>query len=356
MPYCSKCGTELNEDAKFCPNCGAAVSLPLTEPEKRRIGIRPIGFLAIILIAIIVVAVVIATIAFMPIRTVGPIWSQFAVPRRSGVDTLNLNLTADVGGINIIFEDLTSEWQSPSIILNTSATARVGVFGSSDFLQSYLPASNNRTEGNVLTVTVKQEVDTVYRPWYSSLNVTFDIRIDPSMNTSINIKTATGGIVLNAQAGVVLNSLSFEAATGGVQASFAEDVIITGNISAKTVTGGVKLSWDNVIVSNNVEVDATTTTGGVVMSVRQHNKLLRNITMNAEAVTGGVDFSVDIKGDLGAKIESSVKTGGINLERQVGFSGAETLLQSNNYPAGSNFNVTLKTTTGGINIDAKYTP
>jgi len=38
------------------------------------------------------------------------------------------------------------------------------------------------------------------------------------------------------------------------------------------------------------------------------------------------------------------------------FSGTTSLLQSDNYPAGSNFNVSLKTTTGGIDIDAKYTP
>ncbi len=57
-----------------------------------------------------------------------------------------------------------------------------------------------------------------------------------------------------------------------------------------------------------------------------------------------------------AKIESSVTTGGIDVDRRVGFSGPEALLQSSNYPAGSNFDVTLKTTTGRIDIDAKYTP
>lgn len=27
MPYCSKCGTEIDKDVKFCPKCGAPVSL-----------------------------------------------------------------------------------------------------------------------------------------------------------------------------------------------------------------------------------------------------------------------------------------------------------------------------------------
>ncbi len=28
MPYCSKCGNELKDDAKFCPKCGAPVEAP----------------------------------------------------------------------------------------------------------------------------------------------------------------------------------------------------------------------------------------------------------------------------------------------------------------------------------------
>jgi len=77
--------------------------------------------------------------------------------------------------------------------------------------------------------------------------------------------------------------------------------------------------------------------------------------LRAETTTGGVDLTIVIQDDVGAKIESSVTTGGIDIERQVGFSGAESSLQSDNYPANTNFDVTLKTITGGIDIDAEYT-
>jgi hypothetical protein len=60
-----------------------------------------------------------------------------------------------------------------------------------------------------------------------------------------------------------------------------------------------------------------------------------------------------IDGDVGASIESSTVIGGINEDVEK-FSGNETLLQSDNYPAGSNFLVNLRTTTGGININAVY--
>ena len=355
MPYCSKCGAEIDEDTKFCPACGIPVGQPAAEPERRRKDRRLISTLAIILIAIIAIAAIITALAFSPVNTVGPVTRRMSVPSKSGVNTLNIDLTADVAGVNIAFEDLTGEWQSPSIILNASATARVGVFGSPDFLERFMPVWDDDTEGNVLTVTVEQDIDAINWPRYSSLNVTFDIRIDPSMNTSLSVKTITGGILMDTQAGVVFNSLSLEVATGGVEANLVEDVVVAGDVSVKATTGGVKFSWDNVILTDDVLVNATTTTGGVDVDVTQDEGLLGNVTLRAEAVTGGVNFAIDIRGDVGAKIESSVTTGGISIDRQVGFSGTETLLVSDNYPAGSNFNVSLKTITGGVDLDAKHT-
>ena len=364
MLYCSKCGAKLDEEAKFCPTCGVPVGPPEAEPERRRER-RPISTLAIVLIALLVIVAVIvaiAALAFLPVYTVGPVTRQMSVPSKSGVNTLNLDLTADVAEINIAFENLTGELQSPSIILNASATARVGVFGSTESLERFMPDWQNTTEyifvsnSNVLTVTVRQDVDTIHWPRYYSLNVTFDIRIDPSMNTSLNVETSTGGIVLDTQAGVVLNSLSLEATTGGVEANLVEDVVVAGDFSVKTTTGGVKLSWDNVIATNDVLVDATTTTGGVDVDVTQDEGPLGKVTLRAEVVTGGVNFAIDIQGDVGAKIESSVTTGGIDIVKKVGFSGPEALLQSSNYPASSNFDVSLKITTGGIDVDAKHTP
>ncbi|EDR22652.1 hypothetical protein EDI_340080 [Entamoeba dispar SAW760] len=34
MPFCSSCGTKLNEGAKFCPNCGAKVAVTETTTPK----------------------------------------------------------------------------------------------------------------------------------------------------------------------------------------------------------------------------------------------------------------------------------------------------------------------------------
>ncbi len=343
MPYCWKCGAELKEDDKFCSACGTPVGAPKAEPE-RRMKRKPIGTLAIILIILFVSAAVIVAIALMPIRAVD-ISESRDVPYQTGVNTLDLDFTADVAQVNVAFEDLSGKL----VTLDVSVTGRVGVFGSSDVLDLTFDSTR---DGNVLTVT--SEVDIVSR--YSwSLNVTCHILIDPSMKASLDVKTSTGGIILNTQAGVVLDYLSLEATTGGVEAKLVEDMRIDGDISLMTTTGGVKLSWDNVIVTKNRLVNAVTTTGGVDVDINQDEELAANITLKAEATTGGVDLTIAIQDDVGAKIESSVTTGGIDINRRVGFSGEESALQSDNYPANTNFDVTLKTITGGIDIDAEYT-
>ena len=343
MPYCWKCGAKLKEGDEFCPACGTPVGAPKAEP-KRRIERKPISTLAIVLIVLFASVAVMVAIAFLPIRAVDKSESR-DVPYQTGVDTLNLDLTADVAYVNVAFGELNGKL----VTLDVSVTGRVGVFGSLEVLDLTF---DSITDGNVLTVTSEVDIVSQYS-WL--LNVTCDILIDPSMKASLDVKTSTGGIILETQAGVILDSLILEATTGGVEAKLREDVRIAGDVSLVTTTGGVKLSWDNLIATKNVLVNAKTTTGGVDVDIKQDEELVGNITLRAEATTGGVDLAIAIQDDVGAKIESSVTTGGIDIDRQVGFSGSESLLQSDNYPTSTNFDITLKTVTGGIDIDAEYT-
>ena len=58
MPFCRKCGTELNEDAKFCPECGTPIPTLTIERERAHAprnlvkAILILGAIAIIAIAI----------------------------------------------------------------------------------------------------------------------------------------------------------------------------------------------------------------------------------------------------------------------------------------------------------------
>ena len=61
MPFCSKCGNQLDEGTKYCPKCGMPVDSTTVRSERRTLGRKrrkPINTLAIILIAIVVVVVI----------------------------------------------------------------------------------------------------------------------------------------------------------------------------------------------------------------------------------------------------------------------------------------------------------
>jgi len=65
MPYCSKCGAELDKDAKFCPKCGTSAGPLVAKPEKRRIPReqrKPMSTLTIVLIVLLVVVVAVAAV------------------------------------------------------------------------------------------------------------------------------------------------------------------------------------------------------------------------------------------------------------------------------------------------------
>lgn len=357
MPICSKCYAELPKDAKCCPNLGVMIA----EPEKVRKKRRTIISQGIALIVLIVITLVIGILGILPVRMVNA-EHRVSVPHQTEVNTLDLHLTADVAHINIAFENLTYEMQSPIIIVKVSATANVGIYVSPDFLSRFMPAWDYNTEGNVLKFTVAQEAPTFHWPWYSSLNITLDIVIHSSMNTHLNVMVNTGEIEMHTTVGVVLESVIFEADKGRVEATLVEDVTIAGDISIKTTTGIVVFCWDNIILNKCIKVDLTTNTGGVDIDVKQHNELFENVTLKAKTTTGEVDLTVDLKGNLGAI--GRVAEWNHNVQAHVNgfvyicdwYSNTESLLRSQNYPAGNNFDITLKTTRGRISIDAKHTP
>lgn len=350
MPYCRKCGAQVDEDAKFCPKCGTLIASPPAKIEERieRPRREPLGFIAIVLISILVIAVVVAALVFLPIRTVSASESR-SIPYQTEAKALNLRFAADVSGVNITFEEL----DNAIATINVSATGGAGILAMPDLFNLTLDYA---TTDGVMNATLNVDTSGGGWPWHPWLHVNCDIRIDPSVNVGLNVKTGVGGILLKAKPRVVLSALMLETVTGGVKADLVENVVVDGNVSARTVTGGVELFWENAVVNNNIVVDLKTTTGGIITDVKQETTLSSNVTLNAKATTGGISLTIEIRDHIGAKIESTTTVGGIAVERQVGFSGTKSPLQSNNYPDGTNIEARLETTTGGVSIDAKYNP
>ena len=346
MPYCRKCGAKLDEDARFCRVCGtpvtavAAATRPTAPKRRRPFYLLPV----VILMAVLLTAVVISALLFLPFTPVNLNQTR-QLDSEVGVDHLILVFQADVAQVNFFFENLSGKM----LLLNVTASGWTGLL--SDPSKSLAVTFYSETINDTVTATSRVSHANVW-PSLFSLNVICDVYIDPSARLNLTIHSAVGQITMNASTHMTFEELNLETTTGNVDAKLRQGTTVAGNISIKTTTGSVQFQMDKAEVSGNVSVNLQSTTGSVNANVTE-NKLSGNVTVNAETTTGGVNLAMIINDDVGAKIESRTVVGGISVEQQ-GFSGNQSSLQSNNFPAGSNFLVTLSTTTGGIHVSATY--
>jgi hypothetical protein len=297
MPYCWKCGSKLEEDAKYCQVCGASVGGPSarsTSPSRNlpRRTWSPLYSLVVVLIGILVVGTIVSIFVFLPVRQVNFTQSK-QVPAEPGVRAVNLNMTADVSDFNVTFADLVGS----VVTMNVTATGGVGAFAPSNPLNVTV---NHLRSGQTMLVDARIERNGSWWPLFGGLNVICDVKIERSLNVTLNIKTGTGRVALLASSGAVLDYLNLETATGGAEASLGQGVIVKGNVTVQSTTGGANLNWNNVKVADDVSIVVKTTTGGVGVDIVEESSLNRNVTLNAGTVTGGVDFSMMIQDSVGA--------------------------------------------------------
>jgi hypothetical protein len=345
MPYCRKCGAKLDEDARFCHVCGTpvvpvATTRPTAPTRRRPFYILPVA----ILIAVLLSARVIGALFFLPFYPVH--FNQTNHVPEADVDNLLVDFQADVAHVNIFFENLSGNM----VMLNVTADGNVGIF---DDPNRVLNVTFNHQTANNSAIVIASISRATRWPLLYNLNVNCDVYIDPSANLSLYVRSSVGDIVMNADANMTLQDLDLETATGSVDVSLSKGVIIRGIVSLKTTTGSVQFRMDKADVSGNVSVNLQSTIGSVNVDLTENQKLSGNVTVSARTTIGGVNLSMVIDDDVGARIESHADLGEIKVDVQK-FSGNQTFLQSDNYPAGSNFLVNLRTTTGGININATY--
>ena len=346
MPYCHKCGAKLDETARFCHVCGTpvvpvAVTRPAAPTRRRPLYILPVA----ILIAILLTAIVISALLFLPFTPVNLNQTR-QLDSEVGVDHLILGFQADVAQVNVFFENLPGKM----LLLNVTASGWIGLLD--DPSKSLAVTFYSETINDTTTATSRVSHANVW-PSLFSLNVICDVYIDPSARLNLTINSDVGQITMNASTHMTFEELNLETTTGNVDAKLRQGTTVASNISIKTTTGSVQFQMDKADVSGNVSVNLQSTTGSVNVDLTENQKLSGNVTVYARTTTGGVNLSMVIDDDVGARIEPHADLGEINVDVQK-FSGNQTFLQSDNYPAGSNFLVNLRTSTGGININAAY--
>ncbi|MBN1244006.1 zinc-ribbon domain-containing protein [Candidatus Bathyarchaeota archaeon] len=344
MPYCRKCGAKLDETARFCPACGTPVTAVNAAPNQTAPKRRPYYILpVVILIAVLVSAAVIGTLLFLPFYPVH--FNQTNQVPEADMDNLFLDFQADVAQVNIFFESMPSNMA----VLNVTADGNVGILDDPNRAVN-VTFSHQATNNSVVVIASVSQTSR----WsiLHSLNVKCDVYIDPSASLTLQVRSSVGNIVMDADTKVTLQRIDLETTTGNVDVHLSKGVVITDAITLHTTTGSAQFKMNKADVLGNVSVNLQSTTGAVNLDLAATN-LSGNATVNARTTTGNVNLSMAIDGDVGARIESTTTVGRITVDVQR-FSGNQSPLQSSNYPAGNNFLVNLRTTTGGININAAY--
>jgi hypothetical protein len=96
-------------------------------------------------------------------------------------------------------------------------------------------------------------------------------------------------------------------------------------------------------------------TGGVRTSFDQTEPTIGNVSVGINTDVGGIDATVYIAGEVSGKVVSSANVGNVNVQQQTGFNGTSDRLESENFPTGSQINVTCMARTGGVNLRVSYT-
>lgn len=326
------------------------VRIRVAELPVRKLELKPTRAMAISLIVLLSIVIVDSALVFMQrdIGDSGILERSFYPPTLDRL-ALTLEITGDVTSINVDFEDLAGKL----FVLNVSATAEAEVLVFTDLIRTgYFFSSTDR----VFNGTIWVNVATANWPWYSSINATCNLLIDPSIGTSLDVKTEKGKIVTNIESNPILDSLNLETNDGEIQVSLTEATVVAGDISLIASTGNITVSLSNVTVPEGVLSNIEATAEKVNLNLSQDQRLLGNATLKADATADDISLQLTIYGKVSARIESDTTTGVVNVERQNGFSGTNALLQSDNYPSKSNVDIAIQTTSGAINIDATYVP
>ena len=301
----------------------------------------------VVLIVVLVVALAFVAVLFLPVKAVNFDDSK-SVASSPGVNKLSLRLNVDVGEMRVYYTNLSGQ------VLNLHVTAKGAVGYMMDPNTITLDFVQNTSADTALvnaSVNVKDRLMGA-----SNLNLRCDVWIDNSMRSKLDLTTTAGSVTVNGTNASAFDQVSLSAKTGAVTLKIVSGISLYGDITLSTNIGASILDWQNPDIKQDINVVASTKTGGVELNLNQTSSMNRTVSLNGTTATGGVSLNLGIKGNVSAAIDSRAELGGVHVGSKVGFNGTDNALTSTNYPLAGNFVVSLKTNVGGVEVNAHSVP
>ncbi len=215
MPYCKKCGSQIDEQARFCPVCGNPVNQIPIQPAVRRNRPFPI-----FLVVIIVVGVVVFGLILVPFLM--GLWNPFGTIVGSGNVVTQNQPFSDFSVVRVSSGFDFTITQSNTFSVKTTTDENI---------QSYLQVSKS---GNTLTVGLK--------PGYGITTTTLRVQITMPSLSRLEISGGTHGTAEG-----FISTVGFEIdASGGSRAQ------VSGRASdlVATASGGSQIDSSDFAVTN----------------------------------------------------------------------------------------------------------
>ncbi len=314
---------------------------PTNSAPTKPIRNDPLIIGAIVLIAILVVGVVVAALFAASYATVNI--SQSYQDNTVGINKLNLNVQTEALKVSVFTQKVSNN----NFLITLDGTASKGVnSGSGSPIQVEL--NNDTVAGNELTITMRITQSNVF----SRYNVQCNIYVNPDVIRNLNVTSQAGQVSFTADKSVTFESLNLQSQAGAVQANM-ENMTVAGNINLRTQAGSIDFRMNEAKVEGNNTVTLQTNAGSVTMDIAETKALQGNLMVNAVTDLGSVNVGLVVDDGVGAKLVSQTNLGSVHVDVQH-FSGNQSPIQSDNYPAASNIEINSKTNLGSININANY--
>ena len=341
--HCSNCGTELPDNAKFCPECGAEFAIPIEKPVQQSLPprraapaqapqasipsrqVQPTGvqedntqtnaaYVArrarrarkasasrVIISLILIFAVIGSAMAVITLTTWGSYkgdaqykYAPASIPTKDA-----WSFSTDSANLNIVY---TTNASAPEI--------QVAVHY--DFAGAFI---KGKTAADLYTLTfdnaskqfslARKDILTFAMIDNSSVFVT----LNPAVTFNITASVASGNLVMMIPDGIKAGSLSLTASSGNNHLVIGSNATIEGTVNVVTISGNVDFTSGNSTYAKAMAFRATSGNVGVTLfRVNASGNIVANATSgNVNVNIANMTLGANIRLDVG------VLSGNINL-------------------------------------------